>query len=153
VAWKQAGGPAARLFSRSILLGEYTALVAREVISLAPVVWRLVADVGRLECKDAVPAGERCEWLAILGPRIMKQKSIAACKAAADGAVVCRINFNAPRPSGYCRQWPAAVDRAIIECKAAKALSRALPLSFELRRRIVRLMRPAADELAKCFSH
>ncbi|MEO6697916.1 MAG: ACP S-malonyltransferase [Paraperlucidibaca sp.] len=141
-AWQQAGGPAPQYLAGHSL-GEYTALVAAEVLSLADGV-RLVAERGRL-MQHAVPVGEGA-MAAILG--LENAQVIAACQAAAQGDVVSAVNFNAPGQVVIAGS-AAAVDRAIVECKAAGA-KRALPLSVSAPSHCA-LMRPAAEELAKCF--
>jgi [acyl-carrier-protein] S-malonyltransferase len=141
-AWQQAGGPAPEYLAGHSL-GEYTALVAAEVISLADGV-RLVAERGRL-MQQAVPVGVGA-MAAILG--LENAQVIAACQAAAHGEVVAAVNFNAPGQV-VIAGTAAAVDRAIAQCKAAGA-KRALPLSVSAPSHCA-LMRPTAEELAKCF--
>lgn len=121
-------------------LGEYTALVAAEVLSLADGV-RLVAERGRL-MQAAVPAGQGA-MAAILG--LDDEQVIAACAEAAQGEVVSAVNFNAPGQVVIAGST-AAVERAMAMCKAAGA-KRALPLPVSAPSHCA-LMQPAAEQLA-----
>ena len=139
-AWLQAGG-ARPDYVAGHSLGEYTALVAAGVLSLADGV-RLVAERGRL-MQEAVPAGEGA-MAAILG--LDDAAVIAACAEAGQGEVVSAVNFNAPGQVVIAGRT-AAVQRAIELLKAAGA-KRALPLPVSAPSHCD-LMRPAATRLAQ----
>ena len=72
-------------------LGEYSALVAAEVLSFADAV-RLVERRGQL-MQQAVPEGQGA-MAAILG--LGDEQIIELCAAASQGQVVSEVNFNAP---------------------------------------------------------
>lgn len=137
-AWQQAGGRAPD-FLAGHSLGEYTALVAAGVISLADGV-RLVAERGRL-MQEAVPAGEGA-MAAILGleDEVVRQ----CCADAASAGVVEAVNFNAPGQVVIAGST-AAVNAAIEKLKAAGA-KRALPLPVSVPSHCA-LMKPAAEKL------
>lgn len=139
-AWQQAGG-ARPDYVAGHSLGEYTALVAAGVLSLADGV-RLVTERGRL-MQEAVPAGEGA-MAAILG--LDDAAVIAACAEAGQGEVVSAVNFNAPGQVVIAGRT-AAVQRAIELLKAAGA-KRALPLPVSAPSHCD-LMRPAATRLAQ----
>lgn len=139
-AWQQAGG-ARPDYVAGHSLGEYTALVAAGVLSLADGV-RLVAERGRL-MQEAVPADEGA-MAAILG--LDDAAVIAACAEAGQGEVVSAVNFNAPGQVVIAGRT-AAVQRAIELLKAAGA-KRALPLPVSAPSHCD-LMRPAATRLAQ----
>jgi [acyl-carrier-protein] S-malonyltransferase len=136
----QAQGGATPQFLAGHSLGEYTALVAAGVLSLADGV-RLVAERGRL-MQAAVPAGQGA-MAAILG--LDDAAVIAACAEAAQGDVVSAVNFNSPGQVVIAGST-AAVERAMAVCKAAGA-KRALPLPVSAPSHCA-LMRPAAERLA-----
>lgn len=138
-AWQQAGGRQPDYLAGHSL-GEYTALVAAGVLSLADGV-RLVAERGRL-MQAAVPAGQGA-MAAILG--LEDAQVVAACAEAAQGDVVSAVNFNAPGQVVIAGAT-AAVERAMALCKAAGA-KRALPLPVSAPSHCA-LMRPAAEQLA-----
>ena len=136
----QAQGGATPQFLAGHSLGEYTALVAAGVLSLADGV-RLVAERGRL-MQAAVPVGQGA-MAAILG--LDDADVIAACAEAAQGDVVSAVNFNSPGQVVIAGST-AAVERAMAVCKAAGA-KRALPLPVSAPSHCA-LMRPAAEKLA-----
>lgn len=121
-------------------LGEYTALVAAESLSLADGV-RLVATRGRL-MQAAVPVGQGA-MAAILG--LSDEAVEAACAEAAQGDVVSAVNYNAPGQV-VIAGTAEAVSRAIAACKASGA-KRALPLPVSVPSHCA-LMQPAAEALA-----
>lgn len=137
-AWQQAGGKQPD-FLAGHSLGEYTALVAAGVMSLADGV-RLVAERGRL-MQSAVPAGEGA-MAAILG---LDDDAVRQCCAeAAAAGVVEAVNFNAPGQVVIAGST-GAVNVAIEKLKAAGA-KRALPLPVSVPSHCA-LMKPAADKL------
>lgn len=137
-AWQAAGGRAPD-FLAGHSLGEYTALVAAGVITLADGV-RLVAERGRL-MQLAVPAGEGA-MAAILG---LDDDVVRQCCADASAAgVVAAVNFNAPGQVVIAGST-AAVNAAIEKLKTAGA-KRALPLPVSVPSHCD-LMRPAAEQL------
>ncbi len=122
-------------------LGEYSALVAADALSLKDA----VATVRRRGAymQEAVPVGEGA-MAAILGLDLAAIE--AACREAAAGEVVSPANVNSPGQvviAGHA----GAVDRAIEACKAAGA-KRAirLPVSAPFH---CALMRPAQERLAR----
>lgn len=121
-------------------LGEYTALVAAESLSLADGV-RLVATRGRL-MQAAVPVGQGA-MAAILG--LTDEAVEAACAEAAQGDVVSAVNYNAPGQV-VIAGTAEAVSRAIAACKVSGA-KRALPLPVSVPSHCA-LMQPAAEALA-----
>ncbi|MEK6787466.1 MAG: ACP S-malonyltransferase [Pseudomonadota bacterium] len=137
--WQAQGGETPQ-FLAGHSLGEYTALVAAGVLSLADGV-RLVAERGRL-MQAAVPAGQGA-MAAILG--LDDAAVIAACAEAAQGDVVSAVNFNSPGQVVIAGST-AAVERAMAACKTAGA-KRALPLPVSAPSHCA-LMQPAAEKLA-----
>lgn len=142
-AWLAAGGRAPD-YVAGHSLGEYSALVAAGVISLADGV-RLVALRGRL-MQAAVPAGEGA-MAAILGldDDVVRQ----CCADAAVAGVVEAVNFNAPGQVVIAGST-VAVSAAIEKLKAAGA-KRALPLPVSVPSHCA-LMRPAAEQLAAALA-
>lgn len=125
-------------------LGEYSALVAAEVLRLDAAL-QLVAHRGRL-MQQAVPAGAGA-MAAILG--LEDNAVIEACSKAAQGEIVSAVNFNSPGQVVIAGQ-KAAVERAIEECKAMGA-KRALPLPVSVPSHCA-LMKQAAELLAHHFA-
>ena len=121
-------------------LGEYSALVAANVLSLADAV-RLVEKRGQL-MQAAVPEGEG-SMAAILG--LDDQVVVDTCAAAAEGEVVEAVNFNTPGQVVIAGA-KEAVARAIEALKAAGA-KRALPLPVSVPSHCA-LMKPASEQLA-----
>lgn len=125
-------------------LGEYSALVAAESVSLADAV-RLVERRGQL-MQEAVPAGTG-GMAAILG--LDDADVQAACAEAAQGEVVSAVNFNAPGQVVIAGA-AAAVERAIASCKARGAKrAMALPVSVPSH---CALMQPAAEQFAQSLA-
>ncbi len=121
-------------------LGEYSALVCAEVLSLADAV-KLVEKRGQY-MQQAVPAGTGA-MAAIIG---LEDDAIAkACEEAADGQVVSPVNFNSPGQIVIAGN-KEAVERAMVLCKDAGA-KRALPLPVSVPSHCA-LMQPAAQKLA-----
>ena len=122
-------------------LGEYSALVAAECLTLAEAV-KLVERRGQL-MQEAVPAGQGA-MAAILG--LEDADVLAACAEAAQGEVVSAVNFNSPGQVVIAGA-KAAVERAMELCKA-KGAKRALPLPVSVPSHC-ELMRPAAERFAE----
>ncbi|GAA62083.1 [acyl-carrier-protein] S-malonyltransferase [Pseudoalteromonas sp. BSi20652] len=121
-------------------LGEYSALVCSDVLSLSEAV-KLVENRG-LYMQEAVPAGVG-SMAAIIG--LGDEEIKAACVASAQGEVVSPVNYNSPGQVVIAGH-KAAVDRASQACKDAGA-KRALPLSVSVPSHC-ELMKPAAEKLA-----
>lgn len=121
-------------------LGEYSALVCADVISLEKAV-KLVEMRGQF-MQQAVPAGTGA-MAAIIG---LDDDAIAnACEQAAEGQVVSPVNFNSPGQIVIAGN-KEAVERAMVLCKEAGA-KRALPLPVSVPSHCA-LMKDAADKLA-----
>ncbi len=122
-------------------LGEYAALVAAEVLTLAQ-----AAPLVELRAKamqDAVPSGTG-GMAAILGMNAAQIGKI--CAESAQGDVVEPVNFNAPEQTVIAGH-AAAVQRAADACKAAGAKRAViLPVSAPFH---CSLMKPAAERLAQ----
>lgn len=122
-------------------LGEYSALVAAEVITFSDAA-QLVQKRGQF-MQTAVPLGEG-GMAAILG--LDDDQVIELCKiASAEGGVVQAANFNATGQVVIAGD-NAALDRAIDACKLAGA-KRAIPLAVSAPFHSA-LMRPAAEKLS-----
>ncbi|MBB1290451.1 ACP S-malonyltransferase [Pseudoalteromonas sp. SR43-6] len=135
-----ASNPDADVVMAGHSLGEYSALVCSDVLSLSEAV-KLVENRG-LYMQEAVPAGVG-SMAAIIG--LGDEEIKAACAASAQGEVVSPVNYNSPGQVVIAGH-KAAVDRASQACKDAGA-KRALPLSVSVPSHC-ELMKPAADKLA-----
>ncbi|MGC0118339.1 ACP S-malonyltransferase [Pseudoalteromonas piscicida] len=139
-AWQEKGVEA-ELTLAGHSLGEYSALVCAEVLTLADAV-KLVEKRG-LYMQEAVPAGTG-SMAAIIG---LDDDVIAkVCAESAQGDVVSPVNYNSPGQvviAGHVE----AVNRASEACKEAGA-KRALPLAVSVPSHCA-LMKPAADKLAE----
>ncbi|MGN2413798.1 ACP S-malonyltransferase [Pseudomonas syringae] len=138
--WLAEGG-AIPAFVAGHSLGEYSALVAAQSLSLADAV-KLVERRGQL-MQEAVPAGQG-GMAAILG--LEDADVIAACAEAAQGEVVSAVNFNSPGQVVIAGS-AEAVKRAMELCKSRGA-KRALPLPVSVPSHC-ELMRPAAERFAE----
>ncbi len=142
-AWLQAGGAAAAMMSGHSL-GEYTALVCADAMSLVDAT-RLVKLRGEL-MQQAVPVGVGA-MAAVLNADLSVIEQ--ACADAAEGEVIQPANLNAPGQiviSGHS----SALDRALkllAERGARKAIK--LPVSVPSHSE---LMRPAAEKLATALA-
>lgn len=125
-------------------LGEYSALVAAESLSLADAV-QLVERRGQL-MQEAVPEGTG-GMAAILG--LDDADVQAACAQAAEGEVVSAVNFNAPGQVVIAGA-AGAVERAIAACKERGA-RRAMPLPVSVPSHCA-LMQPAAEQFAQSLA-
>ncbi len=136
--WQQQGGAAPSVLAGHSL-GEYTALVCADVLTLEDAAL-LVKARGEF-MQQAVPAGEG-GMAAILG--LADEAVEEACKQAAEGEVVAAVNYNSPGQIVIAGQ-AAAVARAIALCKAGGA-KRAMELPVSVPSHCA-LMRPAAEQL------
>lgn len=137
-------GGASPLFVAGHSLGEYTALVAAQALSLEEGL-RLVRLRGQL-MQEAVPVGEGA-MAAIIG--LEESVIVEICKAASKGGKVCEVaNYNSAQQlvvSGHA----AAVAEAMEAAKKAGA-KRAVPLRVSAPFHCS-LMRPVADTLSRAF--
>lgn len=143
-AWQAKGGPMpAALAGHS--LGEYTALVAAGVLSLADAA-RLVRLRGQL-MQDAAPAGTGA-MAAVIGAEDELVDEI--CRdASADGSVVVPANFNSPGQiviGGHA----AAVERAIA-LLGERGVRKVVKLAVSVPSHTP-LMRDAADRLGEAMA-
>lgn len=121
-------------------LGEYTALVAAEALSLEDAV-RLVHLRGQL-MQNAVPAGEGA-MAALLG--LDDDVVVQVCAEAAQGDVVAAVNFNSPGQVVISGQ-KAALERAI-ELAKTRGAKRAAMLAVSVPCHCA-LLEPAGKSLA-----
>jgi [acyl-carrier-protein] S-malonyltransferase len=137
-AWIAAGGRIPD-FVAGHSLGEYSALVAAEVIAFEKAVQLVRFRAQAMQ--EAVPAGQG-GMAAILG--LSDEDVRAACAEAAQGEIVEAVNFNAPSQVVIAGH-KSAVERA---CEAAKAkgAKRALPLAVSAPFHSS-LLQPASDRL------
>ena len=138
--WQQQGGSDPAMMAGHSL-GEYTALVCADAMSLADAV-TLVADRGRF-MQAAVPEGEGA-MAAILG--LADEDVITVCAEAAQGEVLSAVNFNSPGQVVIAGS-AAAVARAAPMAKERGA-KRALILPVSVPSHCA-LMAPAAAKLAE----
>ncbi len=137
-------GRVSPLFVAGHSLGEYTALVAAQALSLEEGL-RLVRLRGQL-MQEAVPVGEGA-MAAIIG--LEESVIVEICKVASKGGKVCEVaNYNSAQQlviSGHA----AAVAEAMEAAKKAGA-KRAVPLRVSAPFHCS-LMRPVADTLSRAF--
>jgi len=120
-------------------LGEYTALVASGVMTLAQGI-ELVAERGRL-MQTAVAPGEGA-MAAVLG--LEDEQVVALCAQAAQGGVVEAVNFNSPGQVVIAGD-AQAVQRAMALAEEMGA-KKVVPLSVSVPSHCA-LMKPAAEAL------
>ncbi len=137
--WLEQGGALPELLAGHSL-GEYSALVCADVLSLGDAV-SLVHKRG-LYMQEAVPAGTGA-MAAILG--LDDEKIQAICEQQAQGEVVAPANYNSTGQTVIAGSV-AAVERAMAACKEAGA-KRALLLNVSVPSHCA-LMLPAAQRLA-----
>lgn len=138
--WVQQGGRLPELLAGHSL-GEYSALVCADVLSLKEAV-KVVHQRGKY-MREAVPAGTG-GMAAILG--LDDDKIIAICKEVQQDSVVAAANFNSTGQTVIAGE-KAAVERAMLACKEAGA-KRALPLNVSVPSHCA-LMLPAAQRLGE----
>ncbi|MES3006412.1 MAG: ACP S-malonyltransferase [Pseudomonadota bacterium] len=142
--WVQQGGRLPELLAGHSL-GEYSALVCADVLSLKDAV-KVVHQRGKY-MQEAVPAGTG-GMAAILG--LDDDKIITICKEVAQDSVVAAANFNSTGQTVIAGE-KAAVERAMLACKEAGA-KRALPLNVSVPSHCA-LMLPAAQRLGEDLAH
>jgi len=138
--WQQQGGAMPSMMAGHSL-GEYTALVCSDAISLSNGA-SLVADRGRF-MQEAVTAGEGA-MAAVLGMDDDAVRSV--CADAAEGDVLSAVNFNSPGQVVIAGNT-AAVERATVIAKERGA-KRAIVLPVSVPSHCS-LMLPAAEKLQK----
>ncbi|MBU2711541.1 ACP S-malonyltransferase [Zooshikella harenae] len=141
--WQALGG-AKPIFMAGHSLGEYSALVCANSISLVDAVC-LVKRRGQL-MQAAVSEGQGA-MAAVLGldDDVVQQ----ACDQVADAGLVSPVNFNSPGQVVIAGQ-AAAVDKAISEAEALGA-KKVVKLSVSVPSHCA-LMKPAAEQLAEILS-
>jgi len=134
--WRGQGGARPEVMAGHSL-GEYSALVCADAVAFPDAV-ALVAARGRY-MQEAVPSGQGAV-AAVLG--LGDDEVEAACRAAAQGEVVCPVNFNAPGQVVLAGD-AEAVERALAHAREAGARRAILlPLSVPVHSP---LMEPAAE--------
>jgi [acyl-carrier-protein] S-malonyltransferase len=146
--WQARGGPLPSMVAGHSL-GEYAALVAAQVLSLADAV--PLVELRARAMQDAVAAGEGA-MAAILGLDAVTIKAV--CAEVGQGQVVEAVNFNAPEQTVIAGH-KAAVERAMAGVKA-KGAKRAVMLAVSAPFHCA-LMQPAAARLKErleelCFN-
>ena len=137
--WRERGGRMPAVVAGHSL-GEYSALVAANVIELKDAVPLVRLRAAAMQ--EAVPVGTGA-MAAILG--LDDAGVAAACAEAAQGEVVEPVNFNASGQTVIAGH-KNAVERAMESCKARGArMAKALPVSAPFHSSLIR---PAADKLA-----
>jgi [acyl-carrier-protein] S-malonyltransferase len=137
--WRERGGRMPAVVAGHSL-GEYSALVAADVIELKDAVPLVRLRAAAMQ--EAVPVGTGA-MAAILG--LDDAGVAAACAEAAQGEVVEPVNFNASGQTVIAGH-KNAVERAMESCKARGArMAKALPVSAPFHSSLIR---PAADKLA-----
>lgn len=125
-------------------LGEYSALVAADVIDFSDAI-KLVEQRG-VFMQQAVPAGVG-KMAAIIG--LADELIVQACQEAALQQVVAPVNYNSPGQVVIAGN-AEAVERAMELCKE-KGAKRALPLPVSVPSHCS-LMQPAADSLTQVLA-
>jgi [acyl-carrier-protein] S-malonyltransferase len=138
--WRQAGGQTPAIVCGHSL-GEFTALVCAEALDFNTAV-ELVAFRAHA-MQEAVPEG-RGAIVAILG--LDEAQVEAACREAAQGAIVEAVNFNGPNQVVIAGDRDA-VQRAV-EVAIARGAKRAVPLPVSVPSHSS-LMQPAARRLSE----
>ena len=137
--WRERGGRMPAVVAGHSL-GEYSALVAANVIELKDAVPLVRLRAAAMQ--EAVPVGTGA-MAAILG--LDDAGVAAACVEAAQGEGVEPVNFNASGQAVIAGH-KNAVERAMESCKARGArMAKALPVSAPFHSSLIR---PAADKLA-----
>ncbi len=137
--WRDAAGVAQPNLFAGHSLGEYSALVCAESLSLAAGA-ELVRERGRLMQEAVVPGAGAMAAILAADDALIAQ----ACVDAAEGEVVSPANFNSPGQTVIAGNV-AAVDRAIA-LLAERGVRKAIRLPVSVPSHCA-LMRPAADAL------
>jgi [acyl-carrier-protein] S-malonyltransferase len=142
--WQEKGGSLPTMLAGHSL-GEYSALVAANVLSLKDAV--PLVELRAKAMQEAVPAGEGA-MAAIMGMEAETVK--ATCAEVANGEAVQAVNFNSPEQTVIAGQ-AAAVQRAADACKskgAKRAVMLAVSAPFHSS-----LMQPAAERLKAALAN
>jgi [acyl-carrier-protein] S-malonyltransferase len=142
--WQEKGGSAPAMLAGHSL-GEYSALVAAQVLPLKAAV--PLVELRAKAMQEAVPAGAGA-MAAIMGLEAEAVK--AACAEVANGEAVQAVNFNSPEQTVIAGQ-AAAVQRAADACKA-KGAKRAVMLAVSAPFHSS-LMQPAAERLQAALAN
>lgn len=139
-AWRAEGGAAPQAVAGHSL-GEYSALVAAEAISLADAVPLVRARAQAMQ--EAVPVGAGA-MVAVIGSEAQLIVEACAEAAASSGEVVSAANFNEPKQTVIAGSKAGVA--AASEVLKAKGVKRLLPLAVSAPFHCA-LMKPAADRL------